>query len=196
MSAETSTSLLDRVRERGDEASWRALVEIYTPLIRGWLKRHAGLNDDADDIIQDVLAVVVRRIPEFHREPRVGAFRAWMRMITINCFRDAWKARRHVKPAANAHVGELWQQLADPASGLSRIWDAEHDRHVTQRLLQIIRSEFTEKTWSAFHRFALQGESAESVAADLGLTVNAVFIAKSRVLAALRREGAGLLEED
>ena len=196
MSSETSTSLLDRVREQGDEASWRMLVEIYTPLIRGWLKRQAGLDDDADDIIQDVLAVVVRRIPEFHREPRVGAFRAWMRAITINCFRDAWKARRHVKPAADARVGELLQQLADPARGLSRLWDEEHDRHVSQRLLQLIRDEFTEKTWHAFQRFALGDESAETVAAALGITVNAVFIAKSRVLAALRREGAGLLAED
>ena len=88
------------------------------------------------------------------------------------------------------------QQLADPASGLSRVWDKEHDRHVTQRLLQIIRGEFTEKTWLAFQRFALADEPAETVAADLGMTVNAVFIAKSRVLTALRREGAGLLEED
>ena len=196
MSAETSISLLERVRERGDEASWRTLVEIYTPLIRGWLNRHAGLDADAEDVIQDVLAVVVRRIPEFHREPRVGAFRAWLRTITINCFRDAWKSRRRVKPAADSRVDEFLQQLADPASGLSRVWDEEHDRHVTQRLLQIIRGEFTEKTWLAFQRFALADESAETVAADLGMTVNAVFIAKSRVLTALRREGAGLLDEN
>lgn len=196
MSAETSVSLLDRVRVRGDEASWQTLIEIYTPLIRGWLRQHAGLEADAEDVIQDVLAVVVRRIPEFHREPRTGAFRAWLRTITINCFRDAWKKRRRVKPAADSRVEELLQQLADPASGLSRIWDEEHDRHVTQRLLQIIRGEFTEKTWLAFQRFALAEEPAETVANDLGMTVNAVFIAKSRVLTALRREGAGLLDED
>ena len=77
---------------------------------------------------------------------------------------------------------------------MSHVWDAEHDRHVTQRLLELIRGEFAEKTWLAFQRFALSDEPAESVAADLGMTVNAVFIAKSRVLAALRREGAGLLD--
>lgn len=195
MSAETSISLLERVRERDDEASWRTLVEIYTPLIRGWLNRHAGLDADAEDVIQDVLAVVVRRIGVSPRAA-VGAFRAWLRTITINCFRDTWKARRRVKPAADSRVDEFLQQLADPASGLSRVWDKEHDRHVTQRLLQIIRGEFTEKTWLAFQRFALADEPAETVAADLGMTVNAVFIAKSRVLTALRREGAGLLEED
>lgn len=195
MSAETSTSLLDRVRNRGDAASWQTLVEIYTPLIRGWLHRNSGLDQDSDDVIQEVLTVVVRRIAEFRREPHVGAFRAWLRTITVNCLRDSWKARKR-RPSAEAdrQVEELLQQLADPGSGLSHVWDAEHDRHVTQRLLELIRDEFAEKTWLAFQRFALGDEPAESVAADLGMTVNAVFIAKSRVLAALRREGAGLLD--
>lgn len=196
MSAETSASLLDRLRNGGDDASWRTLVDIYTPLIRGWLKRHAGLDGDADDVIQDVLAVIVRRIPEFHRQPRTGAFRAWLRTITINCFRDAWKARRHVKPAADERVGEMLQQLADPASALSRTWDEDHDQHVAQRLLQLVRGEFTEVTWRAFQRFALADEPAKDVAEELGISVNAVFIAKSRVLTALRRIGAGLLRED
>lgn len=196
MSAETSTSLLDRLRDRGDAESWQVLVDLYTPMIRGWLKRHSGLDQDADDVIQDVLAVVVRRIPEFHREPRVGAFRAWLKAITVNCLRDTWKSRRKHRPnaAADNQMAELVQQLEDPHSGLSKMWDQEHDRHVTQRLLEMIRPEFTEKTWLAFQRFALQNEPAESVAADLQITVNAVFIAKSRVLSALRREGAGLLE--
>ena len=195
MSAETSTSLLDRVRNRGDAASWQTLVEIYTPLIRGWLHRNSGLDKDADDVIQEVLAVVVSRITEFRREPHVGAFRAWLRTITVNCLRDSWKARKR-RPSAEAdrQVEELLQQLADPVSGLSHVWDVEHDRHVTQRLLELIRGEFAEKTWLAFQRFALGDEPAETVAADLGMSVNAVFIAKSRVLAALRREGAGLLD--
>ncbi len=195
MSAETSTSLLDRVRNRGDAASWQTLVEIYTPLIRGWLHRNSGLDKDADDVIQEVLTVVVSRITEFRREPHVGAFRAWLRTITVNCLRDSWKARKR-RPSAEAdrQVEELLQQLADPVSGLSHVWDVEHDRHVTQRLLELIRGEFAEKTWLAFQRFALGDEPAETVAADLGMSVNAVFIAKSRVLAALRREGAGLLD--
>ena len=196
MSSETSASLLDRVRERGDAASWQVLVEIYTPMIRGWLSRHSGLDQDSEDVIQDVLAVVVRRIPEFHREPRVGAFRAWLRAITVNCLRETWKARqRRPNAAANSRVAEMLNQLEDPHSDLSQVWNQEHDQHVTRRLLEIIRAEFTEVTWLAFQRFALNGEAADSVAADLGLTPNAVFIAKSRVLSALRREGAGLLDD-
>src|SRR5437870_2279853 len=84
---ETSASLLDRLRRpKAGEADWRRLVDLYTPLIRGWLRRHADLPPgDADDVVQDVLAVVVRRLPDFEHNQRTGAFRAWLRTITVNC---------------------------------------------------------------------------------------------------------------
>jgi RNA polymerase sigma-70 factor (ECF subfamily) len=195
MSETTSTSLLDRLRLQPDPEGWQRLVGLYTPLIRGWLRRHALLEHDADDVVQEVLAVVVRRLPEFRREPRTGAFRRWLRSITVNCLRDFWRARR-IRPVApgDGAFADLLDALEDPGSDLSRLWDEEHDRHVTQRLLEMIRPRFEAKTWEAFRRVALEGEPAEAVAAALGLTANAVFIAKSRVLARLREEGAGLID--
>ncbi|MBI5761486.1 MAG: sigma-70 family RNA polymerase sigma factor [Planctomycetales bacterium] len=193
--SETSASLLDRLRDNPDEESWRQLVEIYTPLIRGWLRRHLQPSADTDDLIQDVLTVVVRRIREFHREPRVGAFRRWLKTITINCLRDFWKSRRN-KPRAtgNSDFLEVLEQLADPGSQLSQLWDQEHDKHVTHQLLELIRTQFEETTWQAFQRVALDGIPADEVARELGVTVNVVFISKSRVLSKLRQVGAGLLE--
>ena len=193
--SETSASLLERLRLRPDEEGWQRLVGLYTPLIRGWLRRHGLPPQEADDVVQEVLAVVVRRLPDFHRRPRTGAFRRWLRTITVNCLRDFWRSRR-ARPAAagGSDFGKLIEELADPASGLSREWDREHDRHVTQRLLEMIRPHFEERTWRAFTRVALEGASPDAVAAELGLTVNAVFIAKSRVLTRLRQEGAGLID--
>jgi RNA polymerase sigma-70 factor (ECF subfamily) len=193
--SETSASLLDRLRLRPDEEGWQRLVALYTPLVRGWLRRHGLPPQEADDVVQEVLAVVVRRLPDFRRRPRTGAFRRWLRTITVNCLRDFWRAHR-ARPAAagGSDFGKLLDELADPASGLSREWDREHDRHVTQRLLEMIRPHFEERTWRAFTRVALEGASPDAVAAELGLTVNAVFIAKSRVLARLRQEGAGLID--
>jgi len=194
--SETSASLLDRLRTAPDEESWRRLVDLYTPLVRGWLRRQAQLqSQDADDLVQEVLAVVVRRIPEFHREPRAGAFRRWLRTITVNCLRDFWRSQRH-RPVAtgDTEFQKMLDELADPESGLSRLWDQEHDQHVTQRLLEMIRPKFEEKTWRAFQRVALDGATPDEAAAELGVTVNAVFIAKSRVLARLRQEGQGLID--
>jgi RNA polymerase sigma-70 factor (ECF subfamily) len=194
--SETSASLLDRLRLEPDAASWQRLVDLYTPLIQSWLRRHAAPAQDGDDLVQEVLAVVVRRLPEFHRQPRAGAFRCWLRAITVNCLRDYWRARRtHPEVTGDSDVFEALNALEDPHSGLSRQWDEEHDRHVIQRLLKLIKDRFESTTWRAFQRVALEDASPDAVAAELGISVNAVFIAKSRVLRQFRQEAQGLIEE-
>ncbi len=80
----------------------------------------------------------------------------------------------------------MLDQLEDPASDLSRRWDREHDQYVLQRLLELIEPDFRPATWRAFRRQVIDEASPEAVAAELGLTVNAVLIAKSRVLSHLR----------
>jgi RNA polymerase sigma-70 factor (ECF subfamily) len=194
--SETSASLLDRLRLDPDQASWQRLVDLYTPLIQAWLRRHAAPEQDTNDLVQEVLAVVVRRLPEFQRQPRTGAFRAWLRTITVNCLRDYWRSGRS-RPLAtgDSNFLEVLNQLEDPQSDLSRQWDAEHDRHVTGRLMNHIEPQFEARTWQAFQRVALDRASPDEVAAELGISVNAVFIAKSRVLARFREEAAGLIEE-
>src|SRR5262249_42556003 len=149
---------------------------------------------DADDLVQDVLAVVVRELPRFEHNRRTGAFRSWLRTILVHRLRDFWRARQY-QPAATGDSAVLrhLEELEDPASGLSRLWDQEHDGHVVRRLLDLIEPEVAPSTWQAFRRVALEGKDEETVAAELGLSVNAVFIAKSRVLARLRREAKGLI---
>ena len=88
----------------------------------------------------------------------------------------------------------MLQQLEDPEGPLSLQWDREHDEFVMQQLLQDVRAHFTESTWTAFERLALDEASADTVAAELGITANAVFIARSRVMARLRQEAAGLID--
>ena len=192
---ETSLSLLDGLRDQPDATAWRRLVDLYTPLIRGWLMRRAVQPQDADDIAQDVMLVVMRKIPEFHRVPRTGAFRRWLLSITTNCLRDFWRARR-LRPTSLGEQTFLEDlaALENPASELSRQWDQEHDRHVVSALLERVRPDFEPRTWEAFERVTFRGESPAAVAAGLGMTVNAVFIAKSRIMKQLRILGAGLID--
>lgn len=193
--AETSASLLEILRDRPDETNWRRLVELYSPLISHWLRRHSLPVGELDDLVQEVLLVVVRRLPEFQRQPHSGAFRGWLRSITVNCLRDFWRANRvRPQPTGNSDFQAVLDQLADPMSGLSREWDVEHDRIVTRRLLESLRPSFQENTWRAFAGVTLEGRSPDEVAAELEMTVNAVFIAKSRVLARLRQEAKDLLD--
>jgi len=163
---ETSSSLLDRLRHRPDQDSWQRLDDIYRPLIRSWVRRDPTLNSEADDLVQDVMAVLVRELPHFQRQ-RTGSFRRWLREITAHRVQAFWRARHHRPQAAKESV---LLQLADPHSDLSRQWDEEHDRHVVQRLLDQIEHDFTPPTWQAFRRVVLDGVSPAVAAAELGLT--------------------------
>jgi RNA polymerase sigma-70 factor (ECF subfamily) len=183
----TSVSLLDQARGRSAGA-WDRLVALYTPLMDAWLTA-AGLQPaDREDLRQRVLEILVRQLPGFEHSGRPGAFRAWLRGITVNLLREFWRAR------PEPEAGSRLEQISDPGAGLSRFWDEQHDRHVLHALMDLVRPEFTDATWQAFRRLALDGAHARTVAAELGLSVNAVLIAKSRVLARLRQEGQGLVD--
>lgn len=187
----TSLSLLDRLRHAPSDADWDRLHAAYRPLIRGWVARVPGLDGEADDVVQEVLLVLVRELPRFERR-RDGSFRTWLRRVTANRVREVWRQRGR-RPHAAATESFL-DQLADPAGGLSAEWDRDHDRHVFARLEEVIRPDFTAATWAAYRRFAVDGAPAERVAAELGLTRNAVVLAKSRVLRRLREEAGVLLD--
>lgn len=195
--AETSASLLDRLRTDPDSSEWQRLVQLYSPLIRNWLRRQEVLAHDADDLVQEVLAVVIRRLKDFEHNQRIGAFRNWLRTITVNVIRDHWRARKTRPTATGASdFQQFLSDLEDPRSALSQAFDLEHDRHITRQLLDQLEKEFEPTTWRAFTEVALTGRPAAEVAAELGLSTNAVFIAKSRVLSRLRQEAKGLVEEN
>jgi RNA polymerase sigma-70 factor (ECF subfamily) len=190
----TSASLLDRLRLQPDRPSWDRLLQVYEPFIRRFL-RAPELRTDADDLVQDILAVLVRELPAFDRR-RTGSFRAWLRTISVNRVHEHWRrAAVRERPEGGTDAAGQLAALADPAGGLSRLWDAEHDRFVARKLMDLMAAEFSAATWTAFRRQVVDGVPAAAVAAELGTTVNAVLLAKSRVLRRVREEAAGLLED-
>jgi RNA polymerase sigma-70 factor (ECF subfamily) len=191
---ETSTSLLERLRTAPDEAGWRRLDEIYRPLIRRWLLRDPSLRDEIDDVVQEVMKVLVRELPEFQRQ-RTGSFRRWLREITIHRLLAFQRSRRHRPQAIGASSDECpLLQLSDSESDLSRKWDDEHDRFVLRRLMEMVTPLFEPKTLAAFSRIAFDGVGPSQVADELGMTLNAVLLSKSRVLSKLRQEAEGLID--
>src|SRR5437868_4218271 len=130
--SDTSASLLERLRGHPDPASWQRLVDLYTPLIHHWLRRHNLQPPDAEDLAQEVLTALVAELPRFHYDRTRGSFRAWLRVITVNRLRGFWRAQRG-RPTATgdrAFHERILDQLADPHSDLSRLWDQEHDQFV------------------------------------------------------------------
>jgi RNA polymerase sigma factor (sigma-70 family) len=193
--SETSFSLLDRLRLQPDAESWQRLVNLYTPLIHGWLRRHSVPTADADDLTQEVMSVVVRELPRFQHSQQRGAFRNWLRTITVNRLRVLWRSRQ-TRPVATGDSDflKMLDELEDPGSNMGRLWDREHDQHVARRLLEIVEPHFEPATWQAFRRVVMDGLKAAVVAAELRMSVNSVLLAKSRVLNRLRQEMEGLTD--
>jgi RNA polymerase sigma factor (sigma-70 family) len=190
-------SLLEGLQLRPGPAGWNRLVDLYTPLLRAWLSRYGVPPHDIDDLTQEVFGAVVRDLPDFRHNARTGALRSWLRTITVNRLRNYWRGRKS-RPSVVGGSGfdEALAQLEDPAGAFSRLWDADHDRHVLTRLLEQIRPEFEPATWEAFRILTLEGKPTATVAKHLGLTSNAVRIAKSRVLRRLREAAADNFDEN
>ena len=193
--SQTSISLLERLRLHPESADWKCLVELYTPLVRRWLLRQDLPAADADDLTQDVLGVVVRELVDFQHNQRPGAFRAWLRAITVNRLRGYWRGRQQCPQAGgDSDAARRLEQLEDPHSSMSQLWDVEHDRYILGRLMKLIEPEFPVAWWQAFRRHVVEGARASEVAKELDVSVNVVLLCKSRILKRLRQEAAGLVD--
>lgn len=191
---DTPASLLERLRTKPDPASWDRLLAIYGPLMRSWLRPYALQSADCDDLVQEICGVLVRELTTFRHDGRQGAFRCWLRGVMVNRLRAFWRDRRKQAGTLDPKMVEsLFDQLEDPASDFGRLWDAQHDQQVVHRLLRLLEPEFAPQTWRAFTLLVLEGQTTSQVAEQLGMTVNAVRLAKSRVLRRLRREAEGLI---
>jgi RNA polymerase sigma factor (sigma-70 family) len=192
--------LLERLQTEPDEASWKRLDDVYRPFIRAWLRRLAPrLGSDVDDVVQEVMVAVCRQLPHFRWGDR-QSFRGWLRDVTRKMLNDYYRSRYRRGRAAEAQPGRAWlDQVADPhseldRSELDRYWDEEYDRHVLRRLLHLIKPRVKPVTWDAFCRVVFDEAAPSEVAEELGLSRDAVYTARARVLKLLRQEAAGLLE--
>lgn len=194
MTETTPQSLLQRLREKSDEDGWKRLVDLYTPLLQRWLRQFHIEGADAADLLQEVFATLVRCLPSFEHKGQPGAFRCWLRNILINHVRCFWNARRMTSFTDANNILQELDRLEDPAGDLNRLWDQQHNTFLARRVLELIEKDFTSSTWHAFRRLVLEGAKPAAVAAEMGLTVNAVMLAKSRVLRRARQEIAGLTD--
>ncbi len=191
---ETRQSLLLRA-QNGEENAWKDVTDLYRPLVFGWLNRQGVPASDLEDLSQEVLLSVVKHLPSFQFSGQRGAFRTWLRTIVCRRAADYWRAI-DTKTQATGGSGAIaaLQQIADPDSELNRQWDEEHDQYVIHCLLDLVEQKFEPVSLQAFRRLTLDGASGETVAQELGLSVGAVYVAKSRVLACIRQEAAGLID--
>jgi RNA polymerase sigma-70 factor, ECF subfamily len=183
----TPVSLLERVRSPGEQQAWGRFVEMYTPLLYYWACRMGLQESDAADLVQEVFAILVAKLPEFVYD-RKKSFRGWLRTILHNKWRD--QQRRAAPPM------QPGSKLADQASPeeTETFWEIEYREQLVGRALELMQSEFQPTTWRACWEVVVSGRPVAEVARELGITVDSVYAAKSRVLRRLRKELEGLLD--
>ena len=192
----TSLTLLQRAKQH-DEGAWDQIVQLYGPLVYRLCRLHKIQGDDAQDIVQDVFRAVFGNIARFRRDRPSDSFRAWLVTITRNKIRDYFRKCATRPPAVGGTDMQMQiQQLPDLD------WDDSTDEssfdsssNMLQRIIQLVRGDFEERTWDAFWKTTIEGRSPIEVAEELGVTKWTVYQAKSRVLRRLREDLGGLVDE-
>jgi RNA polymerase sigma-70 factor (ECF subfamily) len=183
----TSLGLLEGLRAQ-DAGAWRRLAQLYGPLVYGWCRGRGVPPEDAEDVLQEVFLVVANRIGDFRHDRPGDSFRGWLWGITRHKLGDWLRRRANHETAVggtDAHR-RLQEEPAAPDSDSAAYPQGGEPGDLYRRALDVIRPEFEERSWQAFWRVAVEGQSPTDVARDLGMTRNAVYIAKSRVLHRLR----------
>lgn len=186
----TSLSLIDRLKESHQNAkAWDRFVRLYTPLLCYWSSKMGLREEEAQDVVQEVLVLLLHKIREFVHDGRT--FRGWLRTILKNKCRDYLRKRSRTPYPMGLDVGSRLETADDVAL----LTDAEYQGFIARQALRLIQTEFEESTWRACWLTLIDGLSAQAAAKQLQISVNAVFVARSRVLGRLREEFAGLLED-
>ena len=183
----TRPSLLVRIRDVGNGDAWSEFVAIYSPLVYRYSRRRGLQSTDAADVTQDVFRAIARSIRRFEYDPSRGRFRAWLITVTRSKLRD-FLARREGE--AQAAGGTLAQDRLEAAASLDEeeaFVEGEYRRCLFDWAAKEIREEFEDTTWQAFWQTNVEGKPTHEVAASLGISAGAVYIARSRVLAKLKQ---------
>jgi RNA polymerase sigma-70 factor (ECF subfamily) len=185
----TRPSLLLRLRDAGDRAAWRQFVDVYAPLVYRFARKRGLQDADAADLTQEVLQAVAAACPRLEYDPRRGTFRGWLFTVARNRLHNfRLREQRHARRHPQAESPRVFDEQPAPEAEDAALWDQEYERRLFDWAAERVRDHFQEATWQAFYRTAVEGREARSVAAELGLSVGAVYIAKSRVLARLRAQ--------
>lgn len=186
---DTPASLLERLRQTDDSVAWRDFVYLYTPFFYHWAWQMGLQGTDAAALVQEIFLALCNALPEYHLD-RQRRFRAWLFTLMRNKWQD-WQHQRTPVPVSGNEVAFAESASEDPPRMPE---EAEYRAHLCARALRLIQSEFTPATWMTFWATVVEGRLAQDVALKFGITANAVYLARGRVLRRLRRALDGLLD--
>ena len=178
-----------------DHAAWELMHEIYRPLIASWFRAQIGRTPDVDDLTQEVFATVARELPNFDHNGQSGAFRRWLKTICMNRllgYRRQQEARGRAIGGSDFH--NSLQQISS-SQDPEQAWDHEHQTTVLRFLMNQVAPHFESRTLQIFRALTSDEKQAPEVAAELGISLGSVYVARSRVLRKMREEAIRVFGE-
>ena len=190
----TSLTLLEKLRDPNDAASWERFIALYTPFLFYWARRLKVNGTEAEDLVQDVFVKLFEAMSKFEYDPEKGNFRGWLRTLCFHRWNDVRRKRgNNLKQAGPGDI----DGLAAKDDGLEELWKREYEIFLIRQAMRLCDEyahEFDATTLTAFREVMVNQRSIKEVAQELGLTENAVSLAKLRLLRRLRLDLAKFID--
>ena len=185
----TRQTLLLRIRDEGDARAWAEFMDLYGAFVFNFCRKQGLQQADVEDIVQEVFRAVAKSIHGFAYDPTQGTFRAWLfRVVRSKLANHFNKQKRQPATPGETQLEYLAERESDVNPAEAADWELAYKRRVFQWATERVQSEFKDTTWQAFWMSAVEEKAPQTIAEELGISTGAVYIAKSRVVARLRKE--------
>jgi RNA polymerase sigma-70 factor (ECF subfamily) len=191
---ETRSTLLERLRDPADREGWDEFFALYEPLLLAYVRSKGLQEHDANDVVQIVFTKLHKAMPDFALDRSRGRFRTWLWQVTCNAIADWARARKRQAREEDAWRERWGDQGAAADSEPDNEWSDSYRKRVLEFALARVRAGSQPNTWACFEQRILRGRPTDAVASELGMTVNAVKVNASRVLARVRQQCAVYME--
>jgi len=198
----TRDSLLDRLRDWEDQTSWREFFDTYWKFIYGAAIR-SGLSDqEAEDVVQETVLSVAKKMPEFVYDPAKCSFKGWLMHVTRLRVLDQFRRRQPAfaqAPAADADSRRTAtvERVPDVAAGVQSdaTWEEEWERNLVDAALERVKLRVKPEHYQIFHLSAVKGLGPLQVARMLQVNVGQVYLVRHRLAKEVKREVGRLKEQ-
>lgn len=195
----TRSSLLLRLKDWQDQASWQEFFDTYWRLVYA-VALKAGLSEaEAQDVVQETMLAVAQQMPGFKYDPKLGSFKNWL--LNLTRWRITDQLRQRIPPGSKvgsqASAGNQAIDMLPDTSfpNLEEIWELEWQANLLEAATNNVKRRLDPQRYQLFDAYVNKGWAADKVAAALGVTVPDVYVAKHRITELLKKEVARLEKE-
>ena len=190
----TRQSLLERLKDWDDSASWKEFFDTYWRLIFA-VARRSGLNEtEAQDVVQETIIAVARKMPDFHYDPGIGTFKGYLMHLTRSRIADHFRRKTYQtqgerKPRESRIDHDLLENQPDLGGiDLEAVWEHEWKAQLLEAAMDRVRERSKARQFQMFHLHVCKGLPAREVATRLKVKLPEVYFAKYKISAAIKRE--------